>query len=216
MGASPPDRALRPVGEGGPARGPWPWPEQRPGGARGGCAGRAPAPSGVAREQGGGAGRARGQRGRNSATDAGQAGGGGIVLGRRRASGRRGAEASRGEAGGKQRWRRAPGGAGYGAEAGKGTMTWACAHRWSSAVAACGSGARQGARARPGRPARVRAPESETMADVAGAGEKEEMPGPHHGAVGSRQRCSGRKTGTRCRRGGDPTRERKATVATAS
>ena len=46
------------------------------------------------------------------------------------------------------------------------------------------------------------------------AGEKE-MPGPHHGVVGSRQRCSGRKTGTRRRRGGDPARKRKATVAAA-
>ena len=42
----------------------------------------------------------------------------------------------------------------------------------------------------------MRASVSEAMAEVAGAGEKEEMPGPHHGAVGSRQRCSGRLMGT--------------------
>jgi len=77
-------------------------------------------------------------------------------------------------------------------------------------------GHRQGARARLGRPARVRAPLSEAMAEVAGAGEEEEMPEPHHGAVGSRQQCLGWKTGTRRRRGGDPARKRKATVAAAS
>ena len=35
----------------------------------------------------------------------------------------------------------------------------------------------------------MRAPVSEAMAEVAGAGEEEELPGPHHGAVGSRQRA---------------------------
>ena len=44
-------------------------------------------------------------------------------------------------------------------------------------------------RTRSGRPVRVRAPVSEAMAEVAGAGEEEELSGPHHGAVGSRQRA---------------------------
>nr|XP_040253800.1 fibril-forming collagen alpha chain-like [Aegilops tauschii subsp. strangulata] len=168
-----------PVDNGEEAREPWPGHDHRPplGLRRGGGSRRSRA---ATKCRGGG--RLRGSRGETEARapSTGRAASGGARAGTEGRGNRRGSEATvRGEATvsagrrergrGEARWRGATGVA-----------------RWNSA--------------RPGRgltavSARVRAPLSEALAEVAGAREEEGMPGPHHGAVGSRQRGSWRGVG---------------------